>query len=186
MPSLTPWTKVLSYSSFCNWSTGQQRSAKPVIIEWLFFQSPSHVWLFMTPWTAARQASLCLLSQSLPKFMSIELVMPSNHLILYLPLLLLTSVFPRIRVFSNESALCIRWKKYWSFSFSISPSNEYSGLISFKIDWVYLLAVQGTLKSLLQASILWCSALFMLQLSYLYMTTGNTIALVYLKDYKMH
>ena len=114
--------------------------------------------------------------------MSTELVMPSNHLILCHLLLLLPSIFPTIRVFSNELALCIRWPEYWSFSFSISPSNEYSGLISFRIDWLDLLAVQGTLKSLLQhhrskASILQCSAFFMVQLSHLYMTTGKTIAL---------
>ena len=114
--------------------------------------------------------------------MSIELVMPFNHLILCCPLLLLTSVFPSIRVFSNESVFCIRWTKYWSFSFSISPSNEYSGLTSFRMDWLDLLAVQGTLKSLLQhhsskASILWCSALFIVQLSHPYMTTRKTIAL---------
>ena len=114
--------------------------------------------------------------------MSIELVMPSNHLILCHPLLLLSSVFPRIRVFSNESALRIRWPKYWSISFSISPSNAYSGLISFTVDWFGLLAIQGTLKSLLQhhnlkASVLQCSAFFMVQLSHLYMTTGKTIAL---------
>ena len=114
--------------------------------------------------------------------MSIESVMPSNRLILSCPLLLLPSVLPSIRVFSNESVLCIRWPKYWSFSFSISPSNEHSGLISFRMDWVYLLAVQGTLKSLLQhhsskASILWCSAFFIVQFSHPYMTTGKTIAL---------
>ena len=114
--------------------------------------------------------------------MSIELVMPSNHLILCHPFLLLPSIFPSIRVFSNESVLHIRWPKYWSFSFSISPSNEYSGLISFRMDWLDLLAVQGTLKSLLQhysskASILQCSAFFIVQLSHLYMTTGKTIAL---------
>ena len=114
--------------------------------------------------------------------MSIELVMPSNHLLLCRPLLPLPSIFPSIRVFSNESVLCIRWPEYWSFSFNISPSNEYSGLISFKIDWLDLLAVQGTLKSLLQhhsskASILWRSAFFILQLSHPYMTTGKTIAL---------
>ena len=111
----------------------------------------SRVWLFATLWTAARQASLFLIiSWSLPKFMSIELVMPSNHLLLCRPLLLLPSVFPSIRVFSNESAVYIRWPKYWSLSFSISPSNEYSGLISFRIDWLDLLAIQGTHKSLLQ------------------------------------
>ena len=139
--------------------------------------------LFVTPWTTACQAPLSSsISQSLLKFMSIELVMLSNHRILCKPLLLLPSIFPSIRVFSNESVLCIRWPKYWSFSFSNHPSNEYSGLISFKIDWFDLLAVQGTLKSLLQhhnskASILWCSAFFIVQLSHPYMTTGKTIAL---------
>ena len=114
-------------------------------------QSLSRVWLFATPWTAGCQASLSITnSQSLLKLMSIELVMPSNHLILCHPLLLLLSIFPSIRVFSNESALCIRWPKYWSFSFNISPSNEHSGLISFRMDWLNLLAVQGTLQSLLQ------------------------------------
>ena len=114
-------------------------------------QSLRHVWLFATPWTAARQASLSITnSRSLPKLMSIESVMPSNHLILCHPLLLLPSIFPNIRVFSNESALRIRWPKYQSFSFIISPSNEYSGLISFRMDWLDLLVVQGTLKSLLQ------------------------------------
>ena len=137
----------------------------------------------MTSWTAACQASLSITnSWSLLKLMSIELVMPSNHLILCHPLLLLTSIFSSIRVFSIESALHIRWPKYWSFSFSISPSNEYSGLISFRIDWLDLLAVQGALKSLLQhysskTSILQCSAFFMVQLSQPYMTTGKTIAL---------
>ena len=126
----------------------------------------SHVQLFVTPWTAARQASLSITkSRSLLKLMSIELVMPSDHRILCSPLLLLISIFPSIRVFSNESVLGIRWPKYWSFSFSISPSNEYSGLISFRMDWLDLLAVQGTLKSLFQhhsskASILRCSAFF--------------------------
>ena len=129
-------------------------------------QSLSGVWLFVTLWTAARQASLSITSSwSLPKLMSIESVMPSNHLILCGPLLLLPSIFPNIRVFSNESALHIRWPKYWSFSFNISPSSEHPGLISFRMDWLDLLAVQGTLKSLLQhhgskASILGCSALF--------------------------
>ena len=114
-------------------------------------QSLSCVQLFMTPWTAARQASLSFtIFQSLLKLMSIDSVMPSNHLILCCPLLLLPSIFPSIRVFSNESALRIRWPKYWSFSFSIGPSNEYSGLVSFRMDWLDLLAVQGTLKSLLQ------------------------------------
>ena len=110
----------------------------------------SHVWLFTTPWTIAGQASLSFtISQTLPKFMSTELMMPSNHLILCHPLFLLPSIFPSIRVFSNESAFCIRWPKYWSFSFNISPSNGYSGLISFRIDWFDLLAIQGTLKSFL-------------------------------------
>ena len=131
----------------------------------------SRVRLFATPRATARQASLSITNcRSLPKPMSIELVMPSNHLILCHPLLLLPSVFPSIRGFSNESALRIRWPKYWSFSFSISPSNEYSGLISFRMDWLDLLAVQGTLKSLLQhhsskASILQCSAFFIVQLT---------------------
>ena len=139
--------------------------------------------LFVTPWTVAPQASLSFtISQSLLKHMSIKSVMQSKQLILCCPLVLLASIFSNIRVFSNESALRIRWPKYWSFSFSISPSNEYSGLISFRIDWFDLLAVQGTLKSLLQhhsskASILQCSALFMVQLSHPYVTTGKTIAL---------
>ena len=142
----------------------------------------SHVQPFVTPWTAAHQASLSFtISQSLLKLMSIESVMPSNHLILCHPLLLLLSIFPGIRVFSRESTLCIKWPNYWSFSFSISPSNEYSGLISFRLDWLDLLAVQETLKSLLQhhnskASILWCSAFFMVQPSHPYVITGKTIA----------
>ena len=137
----------------------------------------------MTPWTAACQASLSIdNSWSLLKLMSIESVMPSNHLILYRPLLLLPSIFPSNRVFSNVSVLHIRCPKYWSFSFSTSPSTEYSVLISLRMDWLDLLAVQGTLKSLLQhhstkASILWCSAFFRVQLSHPYMTTGKTIAL---------
>ena len=137
----------------------------------------------MTPWTAAHQASLSITNfQSLLKLMSIESVMPSNHIILCHPLLLPPSVFPSIRVFSNESVLCIRWPKYWCFSFSMSPSNEYSALISFKMDWLDLLAVQGTLKTLLQnhsskASILLRSAFFIVQLSHPYMTSGKTIAL---------
>ena len=143
----------------------------------------SHVWLFATPWTSARQASLSITnSPSLPKLIAIELVMPSNHLTVCCPLLLLPSIFPNIRVFSNESALHIRWPKYWSFSFIISPSNEHSGLISFRMDWLDLLAAQGTLKSLLQhhsskASILQRSAFFTVQLSHPYMTAGKTIAL---------
>ena len=142
----------------------------------------SCVWLFATPWTAARQASLSVTnSQSLLKFMSMDSVMPSNHLILCHPLLLLPWIFSRIRIFSNEPVIRITWPKYWSFSFSISLSNKYSGLISFRIDWLDLLAVQGTLKSLLQhhsskASIIWRSAFFMVQLSHLYMTTRENIA----------
>ena len=138
--------------------------------------SLSRVWLFVTPWSAARQASLSITSsQSLLKLMSIKLVMASNRLILCHPLLLLPSIFPRIRDSANESVLCIRWPKYWSFSFSISPSNEYSGLICFRIDWFDLLAVQWTLKSLLQhhnskASVLQCSAFFIVQLSHTYLT----------------
>ena len=137
----------------------------------------------MTPWTVARKASLSITSsRSSPKFMSIESVIPSNHLTLCHPLLLLPSIFPSIRVFSNESALCIRWPKDWSFSFNISPSNEHTGLISFRMDWLDLLAVQGTLKSLLQhhsskAPILRHSAFFIVQLSQPYMTTGKTMAL---------
>ena len=136
-----------------------------------------------TPWTAARQTSLSITnSQSLLKLMSIKSMMPSNHLILCHPLLLLPSIFPIIKIFSDESVLRIRWPKCWSFSFSISSSNEYSGLISFRIDWLDLLAVQGTLKSLLQhhsskASILQHSVFFMVQLSHPYMTTGKTVAL---------
>ena len=133
-------------------------------------QSLSCVWLFGTPWTVAGQASLSITnSRSLLKLMSIELVMPSNHLILCCRLLLLPSIFPSIRVFSNESALCLRWPKYWSFSFNISPSNEHPGLISFRMDWLNLLAVQGTLKSLLhrssKASVLHHSAFFIVQLT---------------------
>ena len=142
-------------------------------------QSLSRVQLFETPWTAALQASLSITNfQSLFELMSIEPVMPSNHLILCRPLFLPPSIFPSIRVFSDESILCFRWPKYWSFSCSISPSNEYSELISFRMDWLDLLAVQGTLKSLLQhhsskASILQCSTFFIVQLSHPYMTTGK-------------
>ena len=142
-------------------------------------QSLSHVWLFVTPWTAAHQASLCFtISRGLLKLMSVESVMPFNHLVLWYSHLLLSAIFPRIRVFSNQSALQVRWPKYWSFSFSISPSNEYSGLISFRIDWFALLAVQGTLKSFLQhhsskASIIQHSAFFIVQLSHPYMTIGK-------------
>ena len=151
-------------------------NAKPV-------QSLSHVWLLVTPCTTAHRASLSITNfYSLLKLVSIESVMSSNHLILCCPLIFLPSIFPSISVFSSESVLCSRWPKYWSFSFSISPSNEYSGLISFRIDCLDLLAVQGTLKSLLQhqsskASILQCSAFFIVQLSHPYMTTGKTTAL---------
>ena len=168
------FAKYLVYlSSTIDWTAHQFSSA----------QSLSRVWLFATPWTAACQASLSITnSQSLLKLMSIESMMPFNHLILSRPLLLLPSITSSIRVFSSESVLCIRWPKYWRFSFSISPSNEYSGLISFRIDWLDLLAVQRTLKSLLQhqsskASVLRRSAFFIVQLSHPYMTTGKTIAL---------
>ena len=152
-------------------------------------QSLSGVWLFATPWTAARQASLSFtISWNLLKLMSIELVMPSSHLILCGPLLLLPSISPSIGVFSNESALHIRWPKDWSFSFSITLSNEYSGLISFRIDWFDLLAVQGALKSLfrhhsLKAAVLWRSAFFMVQLSHPFMTTGKTTVLIIRSSY---
>ena len=134
----------------------------------------------VTPWTAARQASLSFtIAQSLLKLMSIELLIPSSHLVLCSPLLLLPSIFPSIMVFSNESVLHFRWPKYWSFSFSISPSNEYFGLTSSRIDWLDLLAVQGTLESLIQhhsskASSLQCSGFFRVQLSHMFMTTGKT------------
>ena len=153
------------------------------LVQFSSVQSLSRVQLLATLKTAACQASLSITkSRSLLKLMPIESVMPSNHLILCWPLLLLPSIFPSIRVFSNESILHIRWPKYWSFSFNISPSSEYSGLISFRMDWLDLLAVQGTLKSLLQhhnskASILWCSAFFTVQLSHPYLTTGKKIAL---------
>ena len=137
-------------------------------------QSLSHIWLFATPWTAAHQASLSITNScSLLKLMSMELVMPSNHLTLCRPLLLLPSIFPDIRIFPNESVLCIRWPKYWTFRFSITPSNEYSGQISFRMDWLDLLAVQGTLKSLLQhhsskAPILQSSDFLIVQYIYAY------------------
>ena len=152
-------------------------------IQFSSVQKHSHVQLFATPWTAARQASLSITnSQSLLKRMSIALVMPSNHLVLYCLLLLLPSIFPSTGVFSNESVVLIRWPKYWSFTFSISPSNEHSGLIFFRMDWLGLLAVQETLKSFVQhhsskASILQHLAFFIVHLSHPYMTTGKTIAL---------
>ena len=148
-----------------------------ILIPFQSVQSLSHVQFFATPWTATNQASLSITnSRSLLTLMSIESLMPSNHLILCHPLFLLPSIFPSIRVFSNELATHIRWPKYWSFSFNISPSNEHPGLISFRMDWLDLLAVQGTLKSLLQhhslnASILWGSAFFTVQLSHPYTTT---------------
>ena len=152
--------------------------------EFVIVQSFSHDQLFTTQWTAAHQASLSFtISRNLLKLMSTESVMPSNHLILCRPLLLLPSIFPSIRVFSNESTLCIKWPKYWCLSFSISLSNKYSGLISFRIDYFDIFAVQGSrVKSLLhhhssKASILQCSAFFMVQLSHPYMTTGKAIAL---------
>ena len=163
-------SRWLSYK--CSWN-----------VHFVVVESLNHVQLFSTPWTAARQASLSINnSWSFLKLMSIESVMPSNQLILCRSLLLLPSIFPSIRVFSNELVLHIRWPKYWSFSFSISPSNEYSGLISSRMDWLDLLAIQETLKSLLQhhsskASILRHSAFFMAQLSHPYMTTGKTKAL---------
>ena len=161
----------------------KQQALGPSYVAVVVVQSLSHVQLFVTRWTVARQASLSFtISWSLLKLMSIESLMPSNHLILCRPLLLLPSIFPSIRVFFNELALCIRWPKYWSFRFCISPSNEYSVLISFRIDWFDLSAVQGTLKSLLQyhslkASVLWCSAFLIVQLSHPYMTTAKIIAL---------
>ena len=160
---------------------GATDDSKKFLHRFIVVQSLSHVWLFATPWTAGCQASLFFtISWNLLKLMSVKSMMPSNHLILCQLLLLLLSIFPSIRVFSNELALPIRWLKYWNFS--ISPSNEYSGLISFMIDWDDLLVVEGTLKSLLQhlnskATILWHSIFFMVQLSHLYTTTGKTIAL---------
>ena len=173
-----------AWAASCWWIWGNRTSVlQPQGNRLCSVQSLSRVQLFVTPWTAAHQASLSFtISWSLFKLKSIESVMPSNHLIHCCPLLLLLSIFLSIRVFSNGSALCIRWPKYWSFSFNISPSSEYSGLIYFRMDWLDLLAVQGTLKTLLQhhsskASILWCSAFFIVQLSHPYMTTGKTIAL---------
>ena len=175
-PTADEWIRKLWYIHTMEFESVLRRWMK----KW---KSLSGARLFATPWTAARQASLSVTnSQSLLKLMTIESVMPSKHLILCRPLLLLPSIFPSIRVFSNESVLPIRWPKHWSFSFIISPSSEHRGLISFRMDWLDLLAVQGTLKSLLQhhsskASILWWSAFFMVQLSHPYMTTGKTTAL---------
>ena len=176
--SVWPWTSWL-----VSLSLSFLISKMKIINHLSSVQLLSHVRLFATPWTTAHQASLSITnSWSLLKLISIESVMPSNHHILCRPLLLLPSIFPSIRVFSNESALGSRWPKYWSFSFSISPSNEHPGLISFRMDWLDLLAIQGTLKNRLQhhsskASILRCSAFFIVQLSHLYMTTGKTTAL---------
>ena len=167
----------------CAMTNKKQKKDNSIMPQYFSSVQLSCIRLSATPWTAAGQASLSITnSRSLLKLMSIELVMPSNHLILCRPLLFLPSIFPSIRVFSNDSALHIRWPNYWNFSFSISASNEYSGLISFRMDWLDLLAVQGTLKSLFQhrgskASILWCSVFFIVQLSHPYMTTGKTIAL---------
>ena len=176
---------ILHISAVDSTFTNKLHLFTPILVLTLIssVHSLSCVRLFATPWTVACQASLSITnSRSLLKFMSIKSVMPSNHLILCRPFLLPPSIFPSIRVFSNESVLHIRWSNYWSFNFSISPFNEYSGLISFRIDWLDLLAVQGTLKSLLQhhslkPSVLWCSVFFIVQLSYPYMTTGKTIAL---------
>ena len=183
MPLLTrfPLSEVLTklpQGNLKEKGKGKLFAFHPILVQLL-----SHVQLFVTPWTAARQAPLSsTMSWSWLKFVSIESVMPSNHFILCRPLLLLPSIFPNIWVFSNASTLLMRWPKYWSFSFNISPSNEYPGLITFRMDWLDLLAVQGTPKSLLQhhsskASVLWCSAFFTVQLSHPYMTTGKTIAL---------
>ena len=164
-------------------SSKEFRILSRYMVKFSVVQLLSCVQLFANPWTAARQASLSITySWSLLKLLSIASGILSSHLFLCHPLLLLPPIPPRIRVFSSDSVLCIRWSKYWSFSFSISTSNEYSGLISFRMDWLDLLAVQGTLKSLLQhhrskASILWHSGFFIVQLSHTYMTTGKTIAL---------
>ena len=189
---------ILSWTWLSDWTATKFYVRKVVVVQWvnnnkilpyketvvgIQFNSVAQLCLFVTPWIAAHWASLSITnSRSLLKLMSIESVMPSIHLILCCPLLLLPSIFPSISIFSNESVPHIRWPKYWSFSFSISPSNEYSGLISFRMDWLDLLAVQGTLKSLLQhhswkASILQHSSFFNSLNSYPYMTTGKTIAL---------
>ena len=177
---------LLSISPFMSVSVCLMYWGAPMLgasVQFSLVQSLSRVQLFATPWIAACQASPSITnSWSSLKFMSIESVMPSSHLIFCYPLLLLPPIPPSIRVFSNESTLCMRWPKYWSFRLSISPSNEHPGLVSFRMDWLDLLVVQGTLKSLLQhhslkASILWPSAFFTVQLSHPYMTTGKTIAL---------
>ena len=179
-PSSTPTTRIpLIHKSVLHGSVSVAALQIIPSVPSFSVQSLSHVGLFATPWTAAHQASLSITnSRSLLKLMSIESVMSSNHLFLCCPLLLLPSIIPSISVFCSESILLIRWPKYWSFSFSISPSNEYSGLISFRIDWFDLPGVQGTLKSLLQhhnskASIFWCSAICTVQLSHSYVTAGE-------------
>ena len=175
-----PWKKHIPHKEAC-WAAGPED--EPYGFQFSSVQLLIHVRLFVTPWITAHQASLSITkTQSLLKFMSIKLVMHSNHLILFCPLLLVPLIVPSIRVFSNESVLHIRWPKYWSFSFRISPSNEYSGLISFRMDWLDLLAVQGTLRSLFQhhsskASILCCWAFFTVQLLHPYMITEKTKAL---------
>ena len=177
-PSYTVGGNVNWYSTIKKWYWDSLKNYQFSSVQLL-----TRVRLLATPWITARQASLSITnSWSSLKLISIQLVMPSNHLILCRPLLLLPLILPSIRVFSNESTLCMRWSKYWSFSFSITLFNEHPGLISFRMDWLDLLAVQGTLKSLLQhpsskASILQCSAFFTVQLSHPYMTTGKTIAL---------
>ena len=195
MPSIPPllMSPVANpRASFPHFNSNILTSLVPMDLKWSYFLASSHfssvqslsrVRLLVTPWTAARQASLSITNvRSPPKPMSIESVMPSNHLVLCHPPLLLPSIFSRIRVFSNEWALHIRWPKYWSFSFNISPSNEHPGLISFRMDQLDLFTLQGTLKNLLQhhsskASILQHSAFFIVQFSHPYMTTGKTIAL---------
>ena len=178
-PSLCILPRTEFYSVKKKFLTSTHRNLIVIVI----FQALSHVQFSANSWTAARQASLPFtITGDMLKFMFIESVMPSNHFFLCCSLLLLPSIFPSIRVFSNDSALCIRWPKYQSFTFSVSPSSEYSGLIFFRIDWFDLLAVQGNLKNLLQhhsskALILWPSAFFILQFSHPYMTTGKTIAL---------
>ena len=185
--TIVSWIEIKSlenlYKMLIAWGKNNQIKAFLLARAHSSVQSLSRIWFFATPWIAARQASLSITnSQSSPKLMCIESVMSSNHLILCRPLLLLPPILPSVRVFSNESTLRVRWPKYWSFSFSISPSKEHPGLISFRMDWLDLLAVQGTLESLLQhhsskASILRRSAFFTVQLSHPYMTTGKTIAL---------
>ena len=182
-PGIEPMCPALAVRFLTTGPPGKQKQGPLYSWAAVVVQFPICVRISATPWTAAHQASQSLtISHSLPKFMFIASVMPSSHLILWHSPLLLPTIFPSIRDFSNEPAVCIRGPKYWSFSFSISPSNEFSGLISLKIDWFDLFAVQGTFRSLLQhqslkASILWHSAFFTVQLSWLYVTTGKTVAL---------